>query len=571
MIRLAGILAPLKNKAYCCTMVILLALTMGSHPLQAVPSSPRDQFIAAALAAHDQETFNRAVKLYQQIDTAQKLQSPPKQPHPNHMRLIWGLTRLANFYHNQGQLQQAAELHTQVLDLLEEQQSSANLHFRVTPLKSLAAIWLAQGHISQARQALEQALDLLEKIHGSSSLLIVDILEQLVKIHLMQEQPKTALSRLQRIAKVQEEALMPNTPGQAIILARLGQYYQQIGQNDLAQSHFHQAKEILMKTSGPYHGARVEILNNLAILANKKFHQNPDDPSQIIESLKGALAISENMNGSDHPDLVPILDRLAKLYQTMGKPNQGRPIIMRVITLVEKHYGPDHKKTAFAILTLAQNFLMANQMEPAVPLYNRALGIFRHQHHPPTAENEKETEVKGRETDKKKTDEEETQANSFTTQQHQNNMGLAQTLTGLANIFHKQGKVAAAERNQREALEILINTVGPKHPETMAAHRFQTELASRLESRKQDVKTNNIHLLKQVRNMQERLLFVNDDQSNPITNRRGMTIGTATNLLEHPSGRPPSTQATKQVLDEVLPLPLPTEPKPAPLEKNLEP
>ena len=519
---------------------ISLLLAIWSIPIRA-ESLPWETFISLALKADDPKMLGKAEALFQQIHAS------GGEPDPNNLRLVWGLMRLAEFHVRQGNLAKGHAQQTQAMQLLEKKQGSSNLILLIAPLNGLASIWLAQGNIPQARQSLEHALDIVEKTHGPSHLLNVRILEQLAKIHLLQENPKKALQLQQRIADIQEYALMPDTHGHAIVLARLAQHYQQAGQNELAEPLFQQAKEILMKSSGPYHGARVDVLTSLATLTEKKVPQTPRNTGKVIEYLKSALAISENMNGSDHPDLVPILENLAAIYQKMGKPDQSRPLVVRTIALVEKHYGPDHEKTAEAILALAENLRMENQPKPALPLYNRAMVIFRHQQTPTTMittnSSVKSTNV---------------------VVPHQKNIGLAHTLIGLAKTLRMQGKIIVAELNHRDALEILVKTLGPKHPDCVAARLYQTELVAEIEEKTQTTRPSSIDFLQQVRMMQERLLAIGDDPG-PMDGRPGKKTGLALNMLQRRFGLPPSIKITKKVLDEVLPYLPPPVPNPDPL------
>lgn len=469
---------------------VCLVFAVWSLSLQAAPT-PQEAFVSLALKADSPEAFVKAEALFQKIQTSggASLSDNP--------RIVWGLVRLAEFYLGQGNLAKAKAYQIQALRLLERKQGFSNLLLLVAPLNGLANIWFAQGQIPQARQSLERALDIVERTLGATHLLAVRILEQLAQIHVLQGNPQRALQMQKRVAEIQEFALMPSTPGHAVVLSRLAKHYHQADQDTLAKPLFLQAKEILMNTSGPYHGARVEILVTLAELAKKDASQNPWELRQAMEALKSALAISENMKGRDHPDLVPILKNLAEVYQKMGRLDQSRLLIVRVISLVEKLYGPDHEKTAEAVFSLAENLRMENQPDPALSIYNQALVIFRHQDALA-----------------------ETVANHLSTgstnapshpENHSENIGLARTLIGLAKTLRMQGKIIVAESNHREALEILVKTLGPEHPDCIAARHYQTALEAEIEGKTQTSRLSPIDFLKQVQTMQERLLIWGDD------------------------------------------------------------
>ena len=453
-------------------LAALLLFLFWSPPLRAdVPPAGRwGAFIALALAADTPQAFAEVETLLQ------RLRRSGTEWEPDNRRLLWSLVRLAQFYRMEKNWTKAAHHQLQVLQLLEAQFGLSDL-LLVTPLSALAVIQRAQGQYSLARQSLQRALTIVEATTNPTHLLAVQILEQLAEISVAQGNPQEAQTFYKRIAKIHEQALMMETPGDAIILARQGKRRLQEGHEMLALSLFRLSKEILMESSGPYHSVRVEVLSSLAhILFNEGAY------TQAVELLKSALAISENMWGSKHPDLLPTLQSLAVCYQNMGKPNLSRPIIVRSLALVEALYGADHQKTATILLSLAENLRLENQLDPAVTLYNRGMVIFRHQ---------------------------------------KLLSGLAQSLMGLAKVQQMQGKLTVALRTHQEALQILLKTQGADHPEYQAAHRLQTELRGKLEEKQQATPTSFTSFARQLQAMQDYLLTLGGAQptaetTNPI-------------------------------------------------------
>ena len=455
--------------------VFILPL-LGSLSLYADTLTWQD-FISKAVKAEDFNAFEAADAQFKQINDAK---IPPV---PGDMRLVWGLVRLAEFHLRQGNLPTAETYQKYAVELLKKKQGFTDLLLLYAPLHGLANIWLAQGHRSQARQVLEQILTIVENTLGPYHLLSVRILEQLVEIHQLQGNAEEALRLNQRIAEVQEYALMPNTPGYAIVVMRLAKHYLQAGRFEEAEPLFLYAKDILMSSSGPYHAARVEIFTSLATLAEGEPSKNRGDPIRAVDYLKSALAISENMEGANHPDLEPILTRLTQNYQRMGRPDQSRPIILRNIALMEKLYGSDHIKTADALLALAENLRMENQGEPAIPLYYRALAIFRG-------------------------------ANNSSTVPLLSERGVANTLIGLSKTLRMQEKMIAAEINHREALEILEKLLGPNHPDCIVERYYQAELVAEIVKETSTGDLSTADFLHRIGLMQERMQFLDVDNNN---------------------------------------------------------
>ncbi|MEO5362369.1 MAG: tetratricopeptide repeat protein [Magnetococcus sp. DMHC-8] len=426
-------------------------------PADLPASSPTawEPFIAQALSADTPSEFAEAETQLEQLRQA------GHQWDPRDMRLVWSLARLATFYHAHHQLTKAETYQKQLLQWMETPDNRAGL-LRAAPLGELAAIQFAQGRLVEARQTLEQALTLVEEEGHPAHLLTVRLLEQLAAIHLAQDNPQEAGRLQQRLTEIQEQSLTMETPGDAIVLAHQGKRHLQEGREELAASLFQQSREILMETSGPYHGARVEVLTSLAHIAH-----NDGDHAQEVELLKSALAVSENMRGTHHPDLLPLLKKLAIGYQQMGKPNLGRPIIVRTLALVEELYGKGHDKTAETLLAMADNLRLENQPDPAIGYYNRAMVTFRHL---------------------------------------ESTSGMTQTALGLARALHLQGKIAAALHSHGEALEWLSKTLGPDHPDCRVAQQYQTELQAELASRQQGRPASRTPIAQQLQILQERVL-----------------------------------------------------------------
>ncbi len=435
----------------------LCALLFWQTPLQAGTTPPQewDSFIALALSADTPQAFAEVETRLKQI------RQSGKDWDPDNVRLIWSLARLVTFYRAQPDLAKAETYQIQVLKLLETRFGLSSLQL-VIPLGDWAAIQLAQGRLAESRQSLERALTIVEETVGTTHLLAVRPLEQLAAIFLAQNNPSEASRLHQRIADIQGQALMMETPGDAIVLAREAKRHLQEGDETLAASLFQQSKETLMESSGPYHSARVDVLTHLAQIVHDE-----GDYAQEVELLKSALAISENMRGTNHPDLLPLLKKLAIGYQEMGKPSQSRPIVARLLSLVGEMYGTDHKKMAETLLAMADNLRLEKQPDPAVDYYNRAMAIFRHQDAAPE---------------------------------------LVRALMGLARSQRMQGKTAAAIHNHGEALEILAKTSAENHPDLLAARRYLAELVAEQAAKQQATPTRLPSLEQQWQTLQGRVL-----------------------------------------------------------------
>lgn len=445
-------------------VMVALMLALWHTPLQADGESPWQTFTTLALQADSAEAFEEAATLFQRIHQA----GTALEPENSH--LIWSVARLASFHRRQHTLRQAETYQTHLLHLLEKRYGPFDL-LLVNSLSELADIQFAQGRLPLSRQTLERALAIVEERTNPTHLLVVRILEQLVAVNRAQDNLQAVKQQQQRVFEIQEQVVLMETPGDAIVLARQARQQLQEGKKESAASLFRQSKDILMESTGPYHSIRVEVLTALADLV-----YGEGDYPQSVELLKSGLAISENMRGVKHPDLVPLLSKLAMGYQKMGKSNQSRPIILRTLSLVEELYGKDHEKTAEMLLAMADNLRIEGQPDPAVDFYTRAMVVFRRQ---------------------------------------DSGLGLAKTLVGLARTQQMQGRTGAAVRSHQEALDMIEKQLGTDHPEYVTAYREQVKLAVELNEQEEAARANFAEFIRQFKIMRAHLLALSSSQTDP--------------------------------------------------------
>jgi len=93
-----------------------------------------------------------------------------------------------------------------------------------------------------------------------------------------------------------------------VVLNNLGSLSSLTGRYPQAEAYLKQSFEIVQKLKpGDLYGARV--LNNLGVL-----HFKSGNKDQAEKDFKQAIAIMENHLGTDHKDLVPLLDNLGGIY-----------------------------------------------------------------------------------------------------------------------------------------------------------------------------------------------------------------------------------------------------------------
>jgi tetratricopeptide (TPR) repeat protein len=213
-------------------------------------------------------------------------------------------------------------------------------------------------------------------------------------------------------------------PEAARLLNQTGHYLNDHAQYEQAKPLLERALAIHEQVLGSNHPDTASSLNNLAVL-----YYSQGDYERAKPLLARTLAIDEQVLGSNHPHTAASLNNLAELYRSQGDYEQAKPLYERALAIAEQVLGPKHPDTATSLNNLALLYDHQGDYEQAKPLYKRALAI-REQalgsNHPDTAD----------------------------------------SLNNLAELYRSQGDYERAKPLLERALAIREQVLGPNHPDT---------------------------------------------------------------------------------------------------------
>jgi tetratricopeptide (TPR) repeat protein len=476
------------------TIFILLLLTvLASQAFCAASSSPWQPFINAIWNSTTPTQYLNSEKLFEKI-----VKDGNKLPH-NNLKFIWGLNRLASFHHKEGNIKKEEAFVSRSLKLQEKKLGKDN-PMLATNLQHLAQLWQKQLKYTLAERALERALKLIENSYGKNHILTINILENLIEIKEKTGHTKKAQLLKKRVIKQLTKATPTTSTAVAVINNKEAEILSVENKKqgvDLQKS----ALKLYMNNRGPFHLARIKLLLLLAGSSQKDAQYE-----ETIEYLKSALAISENIKGANHPDLIEILVQTADNYQLLNKPALAHPFLQRSLLLVENKHrtNPEHQEIAIIIYSLADNFRKNSKPEQAITLYNRALAILQ--------------------------------------QNNPSSTLLAKTLNGLAHTLQTKGNIIMAEAANRQAVEMLVNTKGAGTPMATTTLKFHRELISEMTAKIQPDFTTPTKLREQIWLLQTRLtaLKINpgpiDGYTGPKTRKAIKIFNTRIGLLPKNKG-----------------------------------
>jgi tetratricopeptide (TPR) repeat protein len=213
-------------------------------------------------------------------------------------------------------------------------------------------------------------------------------------------------------------------PEAARLLHQAGAFLYIHGFHPQSQSLHQQALAVGEQVFGSEHPAVAESLNALAVLA-----RNRGDYEQAERFHRQALAIREKKLGPDHLATAGSLNDLGVLYRTQGKYEQAEPLLQQALSIREQALGSEHPDTLITFINLAKLYLEQRKYEQAEQLLKQALA---------TSER-----VLGPE-----------------------HPLIAHNLNLLARLSYEQGNNERAETLWKRALAIIEKTYGPEHPAT---------------------------------------------------------------------------------------------------------
>ncbi|MBF0193854.1 MAG: tetratricopeptide repeat protein [Magnetococcales bacterium] len=495
---------PCSIKSILSTTLVLLLLTVPTA--KAIGDTAKiswQPFIDASWGSTTPSQFRNSGKLFDEI-----VKSGKKLPH-NNLKFIWGLDRVANFYNKAGDIKKEEAFISHSLKLQEKKFGKDN-PLLASHLQKLAKIWQKQLKHKRAEKALERALKLIENSYGKNHILTINILKELVKIKEKNGQTKQAQLLNQRVLRQLTIAIPATSTAVAIINNKEAQLIK-VEDNKNRQVELQQkALKLYMNNRGPYHLARINLLLSLADSS-----QRNGKYEETIEYLKSALAISENLKGADHHDLVAILLQTAKNYQFLNKPNLAQPFLQRSLLLEEKKHknSPDHHEIAVIIYSLANNYRKNKQPEQAIALYNRTLALQQ--------------------------------------QNSQSSKLIAKTLNGLAQTLQAKGNIIMAEDTNRQALEMFVKIEGAGTPMATTALKYHRELIKELTQKIQPGFIIPTKFREQIRLLQTRLKALKINPG-PIDGYTGPRTKKAINIFNSRIGLLPQDKGKEIPLTEVI-------------------
>ena len=248
-----------------------------------------------------------------------------------------------------------------------------------------------------------------------------------------------------------------------------------------SQSLHQQALAIREQVFGSDHPAVAESLNALAVLSRIQ-----GDYEQAERFHLHALAIRDKALGPEHSATAESLNNLGVLYRNQGKYEQAEPLLRQARSIREQSLGSEHPDTLLTSINLAKLYLEQRKYEQAERLLKEALATSERvlePGHPLIAQNlnllarlsYEQGNYERAETLWKRAL--AIIEKAFGPEHH----ATAERLNDLAELYLAQGRYTQAESLCQRALSICENLLGSKHPDTITVRKLLTKILCKRE------------------------------------------------------------------------------------------
>ena len=249
------------------------------------------------------------------------------------------LANLGSLYEAQGEYEQAKQLYSEALDILQEQGNYADA---IARLNDLAGIHHVQGHYEQAIELYNQSLEIYEDGKDTDIATYASTINLLAATYHAQEKYAEAEKKYLEALDIRRnlKGLGESNRDVAITLNNLGLLYADQRRPDQAKSHYEQALLIQKSLFGETNLDIATTLNNLALL----FYSQHNLP-EAEKSLEATLKIRQKLLGKNHPDVAGSLNNLAGIYKAQGRFAEALPLYEQALKIAIISLGEDNPVT----------------------------------------------------------------------------------------------------------------------------------------------------------------------------------------------------------------------------------
>ncbi len=276
-------------------------------------------------------------------------------------------------------------------------------------------------------------------------------------------------------------------PEAAQLLHQAGAFLYFHGLHAQSQSLHQQALAIREQVFGSDYPAVAESLNILAMLARLQ-----GDYEQAERLHRQALAIREKALGPQHLTTAESLNNLAVLYRSQGKYEQAEPLLQQALSIRKQSLGSEHPDTLITSINLAKLYLEQRKYELAAQLLKQTLATSERVLEPGRPLIAQNLNLLARLSYEQGNYEQAETLWKRSLAILEKTLGpehpaIAESLNDLAALYFAQGRYTQAQPLCQRAFSICENILGPEHPDTITYRKHLTSILSKIEARQDNI------------------------------------------------------------------------------------
>ncbi|MBI1787470.1 MAG: CHAT domain-containing protein [Acidobacteria bacterium] len=248
------------------------------------------------------------------------------KPGVNHPAYPASLVAFAYLQADLGHYSAAEKLYDESGRLLREQLGEQHPVY-ATFLNNRAALYTALGNLTVAESDYRKALELKRRIYGGGALTIGASLRNLARL-VYGRNPSEGEKLFQQAVDLYRQN--PKAPAFDYSSALLGLAEAQRNRGDLraAREILRHASDVAANGLGMKHPLYAAVLRDLGLV-----HQAAREYPEAMRRLAQAVALVQETQGDNHPDLVRYLHRLAAVYEETGDYRAAEPLYRRSLDI----------------------------------------------------------------------------------------------------------------------------------------------------------------------------------------------------------------------------------------------
>lgn len=269
------------------------------------------------------------------------------------------LTEQVVALHEQGKATEALELAKQAASAAERSGATT-----VEPQLNVGRLYFELGQWRDAEEAISQGVALAEKHRELDPMGLSDALY--AQGGILQKMGKYSEARLstEGALAIREQTLGKEHPAVAVCLTQLATTHLELGDTEAAAKLARSALAVFARAENVLPDDHAEAHGILSMVLQAQGKLREAEPAA-----RRALALQEQINDANHPEVARRLKNLAGILKNRGDARGSESLFERVLAIWEQQLGPEHPMVAMAAHNLAGAYADRGEVVEAEVLY----------------------------------------------------------------------------------------------------------------------------------------------------------------------------------------------------------